>query len=328
MRDRFKFRVSRFEGAATPPAGEQGYMLLGLIVAIAIILLLLGVAASKAAFSIRRDREVESVRRGNQYVRAIREFYLKNGSHYPGSIEQLEKTNNVRFLRQRYIDPITGKDDWRLIIVGQNLTTVKGFFGEDLQGLPNAGLGSAAGLASGFGGTPAPTAVSGAGTTTGGAAAGTPGAGGTPDATGAGGTSGAGGTGQGTGGPGGAGSAGGLGGFGFGAGSGTSLGPIMGVGLNATGNSLLTPNEQTTYQTWEFLYDPRVELLKAKQALNQGLGSASGLGQTPGSMGQQPGGFGQQPGGGFGPQPGTPANPANPANPSGTGQAPGGFSTQ
>ena len=322
MRDRFKVRGSRFEEGPTPPAGEQGYMLLGLMVAIAIILLMLGVAASKAAFSIHRDREVETVRRGNQYVRAIREFYLKNGSHYPGSIEQLEKTNNVRFLRQRYIDPLTGKDDWRLIVVGQNQTTVKGFFGEELQGLPNAGLGSAAGLASGFGGTPAPTAVSGAGATSGGGGApGTPGAGGT----GAGGT-GAGGTGQGTGGLGSAGSAGGPGGFGFGSGTGTSMGPIMGVGLNATGNSLLEPNEQTTYQTWEFLYDPRVELLKAKQALNQGLGSAGGgaLGQTPGGLGQS-NGFGQSNGLG---QPNG-ANPNSPSNPTGPGQrAPGGFSTQ
>jgi type II secretory pathway pseudopilin PulG len=299
-----------------PPAGEQGYMLLGLMVAIAIILLMLGVAASKAAFSIRRDREVETVRRGNQYVRAIREFYLKNGSHYPGSIEQLEKTNNVRFLRQRYIDPITGKDDWRLIVVGQNQTTVKGFFGEDLQGLPSAGLGSAAGLASGFGGTPAPTAVSGTGATSGGAGApGTPGAGG---------------AGQGTGGGlGSAGSAGGLGGFGFGSGTGTSMGPIMGVGLNATGNSLLEPNAQTTYQTWEFLYDPRIELLKVKQGMNQGLGSAGAgaLGQTPGGLGQS-GGFG-----GFGPPNGSGqpngASPNSPSNPTGAGQqAPGGFSTQ
>jgi type II secretory pathway pseudopilin PulG len=300
-------------------------MLLGLMVAIAIILLWLGVAASKAAFSIRRDREVEAVRRGNQYVRAIREFYLKNGSHYPGSIEQLEKTNNVRFLRQRYIDPITGKDDWRLIVVGQNQTTVKGFFGEDLQGLPNAGLGSAAGLASGFGGTPAPTAVGGTGATSGGA-----GAPGEPDAggTGAGGT-GAGGTGQGAGGLGSAGSAGGLGGFGSGSGTGTSMGPIMGVGLNATGNSLLTPNEQTTYQTWEFLYDPRIELLKLKQQMNQGLGSAGAgaLGQTPGGLGQTPGGFG--PSNGFGPQQGGGANQNSPSTPTGAGQqAPGGFSTQ
>jgi hypothetical protein len=103
-----------------------------------------------------------------------------------------------------------------------------------------------------------------------------------------------------------------------------SMGPIMGVGLNATGDSLLTPNLQTTYETWEFLYDPRVELLKVKQALNQGLGSAGAgaLGQTPGGFGQS-NGLGQS--GGFGQQPGAPASPSNPAGP---GQAPGGFSTQ
>ena len=55
------------------------------------------------------SREVEAVHRGNQYVRAIRLYYRKFG-HYPGSIEQLEKTNNIRFLRQRYVDPMTGKD--------------------------------------------------------------------------------------------------------------------------------------------------------------------------------------------------------------------------
>jgi hypothetical protein len=103
------------------------------------------------------------------------------------------------------------------------------------------------------------------------------------------------------------------------------MGPIMGVGLNATGNSLLEPNEQTTYQTWEFLYDPRVELLKAKQALNQGLGSAGAgaLGQTPGGFGQS-NGLGQS--NGFG-QPNGPNNGTS--NPTGAGQqAPGGFSTQ
>jgi hypothetical protein len=39
----------------------------------------------------------------------------------------------------------------------------------------------------------------------------------------------------------------------------------MGVGSSATGNSILTPNEQTTYETWEFLYDPRVEQLKQRR---------------------------------------------------------------
>ena len=67
-------------------------------------------------------------------------------------MEQLEKTNNVRFLRQQYVDPMTGKADWRLIHVGEAKTTVKGFFGQPLAGLA-PGLGSVAGMASpGIGG--------------------------------------------------------------------------------------------------------------------------------------------------------------------------------
>src|SRR5882757_911527 len=125
---------------------EQGFMLVGLIVAIFFVLLALSVAAPKVAQALRREREVEAVHRGNQYVRAIRLYYRKFG-HYPGSMEQLEKTNNIRFLRQRYVDPMTGKDDWRLIKVGEAKTTVKGFFGQPLAGL-TPGLGSAAGNAS------------------------------------------------------------------------------------------------------------------------------------------------------------------------------------
>src|ERR1700720_3077408 len=123
---------------------EQGFMLVGLIVAIFFVLLALSVAAPKVAQQLRREREVEAVHRGNQYVRAIRLYYKKFG-HYPGSIEQLEKTNNIRFLRQQYVDPMTGKADWRLIKVGEAKTTVKGFFGQPLAGLATSGIGSAPG---------------------------------------------------------------------------------------------------------------------------------------------------------------------------------------
>src|ERR1700677_1863185 len=125
---------------------EQGSLLLGLVVAIFLILLVLGVAAPKVAQDLKRERDVEAVHRGNQYVRAIQLYYRKVGT-YPGSLEQLEKTNNVRFLRQRYLDPMTGKADWRLIKMGEAKTTVKGFFGQPLTGIA-PGLGSAAGLAS------------------------------------------------------------------------------------------------------------------------------------------------------------------------------------
>jgi type II secretory pathway pseudopilin PulG len=258
------------------PAGEQGYMLLGLIVAIAIILIGLGVAASEVAFSLRREREVESARRADQYVRAIRRFYIKN-QHYPGSIEQLENTNRVRYLRQRYIDPLTGKADYRVIPVGQNKTTVKGFFGQPLAGIASTGLGSVAGMQSpGIGGTantPGGTASpGGAGATTAttgpGAATGQAGA---TDQTGVGGQTSAPFTSP----P-----------FGSGGLSGAS-GPFMGVGSSASGKSILVVNEQTTYESWEFLYDPRIEKLKQAAALNAGASSvgAGSLGQTPGAIG-------------------------------------------
>src|SRR5882757_1426179 len=124
--------------------GEQGFALVGMMVAIFLLLLVVGVAAPKIAQDLRRDREVEAMHRGNQYVRAVQLYYRKFG-HYPGSIEQLDKTNNIRFLRQKYVDPMTGKAEWRLIHVGEAKTTVKGFFGEPLQGIASQGLGSAAG---------------------------------------------------------------------------------------------------------------------------------------------------------------------------------------
>ncbi len=260
-------------------AGEQGFMLLGLMVAIAIILLFLGVAASKAAFSLHRDREVESARRANQYVRAIRKFFPKNGNRYPGSIEQLENTNHIRYLRQRYVDPLTGKADYRLIPVGQNKTIPRAFFGEPLAGLATTGLGSVAGMQSpGIGGQ-----------TT---AQGTPGGVGTAGSPGFSGTNGTSVTSSPTN-PGNATTAGNS----FGTASGPaaqigsglpgSIGPFMGVGSSASGPSLLVVNEQTSYDTWEFLYDPRIEKLKAAAALNAGPGSvgAGSLGTTPGSLG-------------------------------------------
>jgi type II secretory pathway pseudopilin PulG len=287
-------------------SGEQGFMLLGLIVAIFLILLTLSVAATSIAFSLRREREEEAVRRGNQYVRAIQLYYRKN-QHYPGSIEQLENTNNIRYLRKRYIDPMTGKDDWRMIAVGQNKTTVKGFFGEPLAGIASTGLGSAAGISSGLGGSAgaSTTAVgaTGATTTTGGSAAGgsTAGAAGGASATGS--------TDSGFGGSSSLGSASGMANTsGFGSMSG-STGPIMGVGLGATGNSVITPNEQTTYQSWEFLYDPRIEKLKAAAALNSGLGST---GQSTNGFGQTPSGFGSSTSSGTSQGTGTPQTPPQP----------------
>lgn len=97
---------------------QDGFLLLGVLFMMLLVLLALSIAAPKIAESIRRDKEIETVHRGLQYAHAIQAFYTKTG-RYPSSIDQLMKTNNQRFLRKRYLNPMTGKDDWRLIHLGE-----------------------------------------------------------------------------------------------------------------------------------------------------------------------------------------------------------------
>jgi type II secretory pathway pseudopilin PulG len=246
--------------------GDEGFMLIAAIIMVFLVLLTLSVAAPRVARQIQHDREQESARRAQQYVRAVRIYYLKF-KRYPTSIEQLEKTNNQRFLRQRYVDPLTGKDDWRIIHQGENQTTVKGFFGDDLPGLPG-GLGAAAGLASptsstsAFGGSTVGTPIGGAPGGIGGQAGGT-------------GTSTGSGTGTGTGSSSST-SSGGIASQDATTFTGSGGGPIIGVGSNKSGEAMLVVNEQTTYETWEFLYDPRIEQLYAKATLLGGIASGTG----------------------------------------------------
>ena len=270
--------------------GEDGYLLVGAVVTIFLVMLVLGIGAASVAKQLKREREVEAVHRANEYVRAIRVFYRKNGNRYPTTIEQLENTNSQRFLRQRFADPLTGKADWRLIHLGENQTTVKGFFGADLPGLPS-GLGAASSMVS-------PTGSGSAFNNSGIGGAGSGGLGGNASGlTGAGQTGGAGTTGAGTAGAGttGAGTTTGATGSGTTGSSGSSssssstgsVGLIIGIGSAKTGESIVDVNGQNTYETWEFLYDPRIEQLYAKSSLfgggissgspATGLGSASGM---------------------------------------------------
>jgi type II secretory pathway pseudopilin PulG len=268
-------------------------MLVGLIVAIFLVLLVLGVAAPKVATQLRREREAEAVHRGNQYIRAIRQYYLKTG-HYPGSVEQLEKTSNVRYLRQRYIDPMTGKADWRLIHVGEAKTTVRGFFGRPLSGPSGSGgsLGSVSGMSSsGQGGQASTSGTASSSSSFGSSSFGSSGTSSTSAASTFGSASGSSSVGSGIG----VGSS-GASGSGINSQSATSLtgtgAPIMGVGSAAMGNSIIVMNEQTSYPTWEFIYDPRVEQLKAASVISVGAGSSTTTGFGSSTSGSGTSGFG------------------------------------
>jgi type II secretory pathway pseudopilin PulG len=128
---------------------EEGFLLLGVLFMILIIMMVLAIAAPKMAESIRRDKEIETVHRGKQYARAIKIYYAKYG-RYPNTIDQLVKSDNQRFLRKRYLDPMTGKDDWRIIHYGEWKVPAQGLFGQTMQ--PAGGItptGATAGTGTG-----------------------------------------------------------------------------------------------------------------------------------------------------------------------------------
>ncbi len=76
-----------------------------------------GIILPTITFEIKRDREEEMIHRGVQYSRAIRAYY-KKFNRYPMKIEDLENTNQMRFLRKRYKDPLPGKD-FKLLHFGE-----------------------------------------------------------------------------------------------------------------------------------------------------------------------------------------------------------------
>ena len=122
---------------------ERGYILLMLMLFVTLLAIAAAALAPSIGFRVRRDREEEMIHRGVQYSRAIRRYVKKTG-RYPTRLEELENTNNVRFLRKRYKDPITGKD-FKLLHVGEvQLTSGPGIAGASPIGNAAAPAGRAA----------------------------------------------------------------------------------------------------------------------------------------------------------------------------------------
>lgn len=92
---------------------EAGYFLLVIMLMVAVMAIVSLAHVENVVTQLKHDREEELVHRGAQYARAIKKYYKKFGQ-YPVSLDQLDKSNNMRFLRKRYKDPITG-EDFRLI---------------------------------------------------------------------------------------------------------------------------------------------------------------------------------------------------------------------
>jgi len=251
-----------------PASSEDGYVLVAVIFMMVILILSLAVALPKVREDIQRDRDQETMERGKQYIRAI-QLYYRRFNAYPPNIDALVKTNNIRFLRKRYIDPTTGKDDWKPIMWGQNKTPmVMGFFGQPVAAATGGGIGpsggnsglNGTGTSSSTGGGPAGSSSFGSssfGTSTSPAA-------GSTDQSGTGGTDANGnptsGTGTGTTGSSGT-SASGFGSSSNPTGSGATFGGggIIGFSPASPKQSIYVYKKKNHYNEWEFLYSPQMD---------------------------------------------------------------------
>lgn len=78
-----------------------------LLVAIAVMGVLMGAAIPSWKTLVQREREAELVFRGEQYARAVGLFQRKYAGAFPPNLDLLVQQ---KFLRKKYLDPITGKE--------------------------------------------------------------------------------------------------------------------------------------------------------------------------------------------------------------------------
>jgi type II secretory pathway pseudopilin PulG len=274
---------------------ERGYVLLALLLTMAMLVIFAAAIMPTIKFQIERDREEELIHRGTQYSRAIRGYYKKFG-RYPVKIEDLESTNNMRFLRKRYKDPTNCAggtcQDFKLLHFGEVrlMGAMMGIPGAQMVGspgttLPTAGTVGSPAQVSAFGGnnnygananssavavppaaqaagSDSPPAGDDASKASGSSGSDNSSANSGGDTTGAAG----GGTTGGTGGP--------------GAGQVFGGGPIVGVVSTNKKDTIREFNHKKKYNEWQFIYDPGTD--------------RGGLLMTPNQPPLTP--FGQQPG--------------------------------
>jgi len=278
----------RFSRRPASRQREKGYMLLALVLAMALMAIATATVLTSITFKIRRDREEEMIHRGAQYSRAIRAYYKKFG-RYPATLENLENTNQMRFLRKRYKDPLTQKD-FRLLHYGEVKMAMSGLSGGTIPGastvnangtLSNASSLNGSNAAANGNTTPNGTQTSGSNTAT------------DPQDT----------SGDNTNNSGDQNSSGG---------SGQTFGgmPIVGVASTSKETTIREFNKKKKYNEWQFAYDPSIDrgiLISTPYQPQQLFGippqNVNGTQQTPGL------GTGA---------PGAPAAPVNPVSPTGS----------
>ncbi len=96
---------------------EAGFTLVMLVITIAIMSIMMGVAVQAVSFQMRREREAELIFRGQQYVEAIRIFKAKYGRN-PMRMKEIWEAD-PKVIRKKWKDPITDSESWGIVLLGQ-----------------------------------------------------------------------------------------------------------------------------------------------------------------------------------------------------------------
>jgi type II secretory pathway pseudopilin PulG len=255
---------------------EKGYTLAVVVVFTTVLLVSLSEAVINWQKAVQREREQELIFRGKQFIRAIELWQRKFPGTYPTSIDALLNTNNMRFLRKKWKDPITNSEEWRLIklnpdgsISGLSIVPTGGPPGAKIPGAPGPTRESSLGTSSpstgsgqaGFG-TPATSSSMGQ-------PLGSLGSQSNPQNP--------------------------LGGqtrqprrSSLQSSSSPVLGGIVGVASTSEKESLKVYNGRSKYNEWEFYYVPREQSPVSTVPGQQPLGQRPTLGQPGGGFGAQP----------------------------------------
>ena len=103
----------------TPAAQQRGFTYVGLLFAVVIIGLTLTVVAQVWRTTVQREREKELLWVGHAYRLAIASYFAF-GHRYPATLENLLTDDRFpvpkHHLRKLYPDPMTGRNDWKLLL--------------------------------------------------------------------------------------------------------------------------------------------------------------------------------------------------------------------
>ncbi len=130
--------------------GQEGYVLLALLVTSAVLLIGLALSIPRMALQSQRLKDAQLIERGEQYRRAI-QLYYRDHNKYPEDLDDLEDTDGVRYLRRRDPDPIGETGEWRLIHMGEDGRFEDSLLFDTAEDRRQGGLGQAPGAPMGQG---------------------------------------------------------------------------------------------------------------------------------------------------------------------------------